>query len=317
MNYIIDTNLKNLYVCSDHFLTDGDQQTVRNNVAFDKADTPPLIDVETATEDTSNNLDEEVALIEDTFVKLHKSLGADKKYISFCVATMTTNVKKDVEQPYKYLTLTYIAVDLDAVIRLLRLLTPLSAYMAFVTVAIGLVTGHCSTAERKCPTRKINRTGDPELEYLSKFTVSGLWTLCYTNHAVLRSAPFFFMATTLLVVGEISCFLGHFAPRRRYCTFLSGVTFILSGLLLLLGLVVYVSVFTAEIGSKSYSFHLVVIGFLAGEVAGTSAIFPVHLLALKSNCQKGNAPENDLSSSVDASRFGLHGSPTFWQIGPL
>jgi hypothetical protein len=48
-------------------ITDGDHQ-VRNNVAFDKADTPPLIDVETATEDTSNNLDEEVALIEDTFV---------------------------------------------------------------------------------------------------------------------------------------------------------------------------------------------------------------------------------------------------------
>jgi hypothetical protein len=55
-----------------------------------------------------------------------------------------------------------------------------------------------------------------------------------------------------------------------------------SGLLLLLGLVVYVSVFTAEIGSKlrpssslqppmftytyGYSFHLVVTGFLAGEV---------------------------------------------------
>jgi hypothetical protein len=30
-------------------ITDGDHQ-VRNNVAFDKADTPPLIDVETATE---------------------------------------------------------------------------------------------------------------------------------------------------------------------------------------------------------------------------------------------------------------------------
>ena len=48
-------------------ITDGDQQ-VRNNVAFDKADTPPLIDVETATEDTSNNFDEDVALIEDTFL---------------------------------------------------------------------------------------------------------------------------------------------------------------------------------------------------------------------------------------------------------
>ncbi|XP_046654743.1 uncharacterized protein LOC124348559 isoform X2 [Daphnia pulicaria] len=70
-NFINDINLKNLYVCSDHFLTGkpsgqfhkkhvdwapsinlgsnqtkqflvGDQQ-VRNNVAFDKADThPPL-----------------------------------------------------------------------------------------------------------------------------------------------------------------------------------------------------------------------------------------------------------------------------------
>lgn len=39
------------------------------------------------------------------------------------------------------------------------------------------------------------------------------------------------MATALLVIGEIACFLGHFAPRRRYCTFLSGVTFILSGIM--------------------------------------------------------------------------------------
>jgi hypothetical protein len=79
------------------------------------------------------------------------------------------------------LTLTYIAVDLDAVIRLLRLLTPLSASMAFVTVAIGLVTGHWLYSKEKMSNPKFNRTGDPELEYLSKFTVSGLWTLCYTN----------------------------------------------------------------------------------------------------------------------------------------
>uniref|UniRef100_A0A0P5RW56 Voltage-dependent calcium channel gamma-5 subunit n=1 Tax=Daphnia magna TaxID=35525 RepID=A0A0P5RW56_9CRUS len=211
-------------------------------------------------------------------------------------------------------------VDLDAAIRLLRLMTPLSASLAFVTVAIGLVTSHWLYSEEKMSNPKFNRTGDPELEYLSKFTVSGLWTLCYTNpgeterfcfnidyfpteeyspdpndstlsipYAVLRSAPFFLMATALLVIGEIACFLGHFAPRRRYCTFLSGVTFILSGLLLLLGLVVYVSVFTAEIGSKlrpssslqppmftyiyGYSFYLVVTGFLAAEVAGTAAIF--------------------------------------------
>lgn len=72
-------------------------------------------------------------------------------------------------------------VDLDAAIRLLRLLTPLSASLAFVTVAIGLVTGHWLYSEEKMSNPKFNRTGDPELEFISKFTVSGLWTLCYTN----------------------------------------------------------------------------------------------------------------------------------------
>lgn len=72
-------------------------------------------------------------------------------------------------------------VDLDAAIRLLRLMTPLSASLAFVTVAIGLVTSHWLYSEEKMSNPKFNRTGDPELEYLSKFTVSGLWTLCYTN----------------------------------------------------------------------------------------------------------------------------------------
>jgi hypothetical protein len=37
------------------------------------------------------------------------------------------------------------------------------------------------------------------------------------------------MATGLLVIAEVACFLGHFAPKRRYCTFLSGVFFIISG----------------------------------------------------------------------------------------
>ena len=72
-------------------------------------------------------------------------------------------------------------VDLDAAIRLLRLLTPLAASLAFATVSFGLVTSHWLYSEEKMSNPKFNRTGDPELEYLSKFTVSGLWTLCYTN----------------------------------------------------------------------------------------------------------------------------------------
>lgn len=78
-------------------------------------------------------------------------------------------------------------VDLDAAIRLLRLLTPLSASLAFITVAIGLVTSHWLYSEEKMSNPKFNRTGDPELEYISKFTVSGLWTLCYTNRNSLFS----------------------------------------------------------------------------------------------------------------------------------
>lgn len=64
---------------------------------------------------------------------------------------------------------------------------------------------------------------------LIKHTIKQCCSILVDTDAVLRSAPFFFMATALLVMGEVACFLGHFAPKRRYCTFLSGVTFILSG----------------------------------------------------------------------------------------
>lgn len=71
--------------------------------------------------------------------------------------------------------------DLEVAIRLLRFMTPISATVAFVTVAVGLVTSAWLFSEEKMVNPKFNRTGDPELEFLSKFTVSGLWTLCFTN----------------------------------------------------------------------------------------------------------------------------------------
>jgi len=72
-------------------------------------------------------------------------------------------------------------INLELAIRLLRILTPLAASLALITVALGLVTTHWLFSEEKMINPKFNRTGDPELEFLSKFTVSGLWTLCYTN----------------------------------------------------------------------------------------------------------------------------------------
>lgn len=79
-------------------------------------------------------------------------------------------------------------IDLDVAIRILRLLTPLAASMAMGTVTLGLTTSHWLYSEEKMTNPKFNRTGDPELEYLSKFTSSGLWTLCYTNREFIASS---------------------------------------------------------------------------------------------------------------------------------
>lgn len=78
-------------------------------------------------------------------------------------------------------------INLELAIRLLRILTPLSASLAFVTVAMGLMTSHWLYSEEKMINAKFNRTGDPELEFLSKFTVSGLWILCYTNRKIKKT----------------------------------------------------------------------------------------------------------------------------------
>lgn len=110
-------------------------------------------------------------------------------------------------------------VDLDAAIRLLRLLTPLSASLAFITVAIGLVTNHWLYSEEKMSNPKFNRTGDPELEYISKFTVSGLWTLCYTNREsrhlsfTIISSSFRSVWTAAAAAPEITLLLTRLNPN--------------------------------------------------------------------------------------------------------
>ncbi|KOX71545.1 Voltage-dependent calcium channel gamma-7 subunit [Melipona quadrifasciata] len=105
-----------------------------------------------------------------------------------------------------------------------------------------------------------------------------------------KSAMFFFAATSLLVVAEVCYFTAHVThPRHRLCVFVAGVVFIVSGLLMLVGMVMYISVFKAEVGSKlrprssfqgppftyryGFSFLLYVSGFITTEVAGTYAIF--------------------------------------------
>ncbi|XP_049948091.1 uncharacterized protein LOC126456380 [Schistocerca serialis cubense] len=108
-------------------------------------------------------------------------------------------------------------------------------------------------------------------------------------YAVTRSAAFFLAAAALLLLAEVCVLAGHCARHRRLCTFVSGVICIVAGLLMLIGLVMYISIFKAEIGSKlrprsqlqpplftyryGFSFLLVVSGFMASETAGTCAVF--------------------------------------------
>ncbi|CAB3363918.1 Hypothetical predicted protein [Cloeon dipterum] len=207
---------------------------------------------------------------------------------------------------------------LDTAVNILWFLTPLTATLAMLLVAIAMTTNQWLHTEEKMPNSNYNGTG--ERNYLPKYTVSGLWSLCYTNpgeremqcfnidyfpreeyspdpndstmaipYAVTKSAGFFVISTILLIVAEIFCLFGHVARHKRIFTFISGLIFIISGLLMLTGLVMYISVFKAEIGSKlrprsqlqppmftysyGFSFLLVVMGFVATEGAGTCAIF--------------------------------------------
>ncbi|XP_015590869.1 voltage-dependent calcium channel gamma-7 subunit [Cephus cinctus] len=194
----------------------------------------------------------------------------------------------------------------------------LSALLSLIVVTVAITTGEWLLTEEKLPkAATANVSIDPD----SKVTYSGLWRVCvaissrmeyecssidyFPNeeyspdpsdstmaipYAVTKSAMFFFAATLLLVAAEVCYFAAHIShPKHRLCIFVAGVVFIVSGLLMLVGMVMYISVFKAEVGSKlrprssfqgppftyryGFSFLLYVSGFITTEVAGTSAIF--------------------------------------------
>ena len=91
--------------------------------------------------------------------------------------------------------------DLDVAIRLLRITTPMWATIAFASMIVGLITNAWLYSEEKMPNMHFNRTGDPDLEYLSKYTFSGLWTLCFTNR---ESKPHLLASLQLLSAWKLS-----------------------------------------------------------------------------------------------------------------
>ncbi|XP_022665705.1 voltage-dependent calcium channel gamma-8 subunit-like isoform X2 [Varroa jacobsoni] len=108
-------------------------------------------------------------------------------------------------------------------------------------------------------------------------------------YAVNRASAFILISALILLTGEVLCLLGHLLRRRRVLIFAAGICFIISGLMILVGMVIYISTFKAEVGAKlrpkstfqgplfmyryGYSFLLAVTGLMSSELAGTFAIF--------------------------------------------
>ncbi|XP_013781412.2 voltage-dependent calcium channel gamma-5 subunit-like isoform X2 [Limulus polyphemus] len=203
-------------------------------------------------------------------------------------------------------------------VRLLRVLTPLTAVMSLVAQGIMLCSNAWIHTEELIQNPLYNGTGDTE--FLSKYTISGLWRLCYNDpgknnmrcfdidyfpkedyspdpndstmaipYAMKRAATFLFMSSIALLIGEMLCFCGHMIRRRRILTFAAGVAFILSGLLVLMGVVIYISSFKAEVGNKlqpkssfqgpifkyryGYTFAFTIASILICELSGTFSLY--------------------------------------------
>lgn len=67
----------------------------------------------------------------------------------------------------------------EAALSCLWVLTPLTATVSLVVVVIAILTNQWLHTEEKMNNPSYNGTG--EKDYLSKLTISGLWTLCFTN----------------------------------------------------------------------------------------------------------------------------------------
>ncbi|CAL1289332.1 unnamed protein product [Larinioides sclopetarius] len=108
-------------------------------------------------------------------------------------------------------------------------------------------------------------------------------------YAVKRASVFIFSSCLTLLLGYLLCVVGSLCRRRPVISFASGVAFILSGLLILTGMVIYISTFKSEVGNKlrpkssfqgpmfryhyGYSFILAVCGLMMCELAGVFTVF--------------------------------------------
>ncbi|XP_015789671.1 uncharacterized protein LOC107366557 [Tetranychus urticae] len=206
-------------------------------------------------------------------------------------------------------------------IRILKLLTSFSALGSLFAQSIAIFTNEWLYSEELMNNPEFKKYNmSAASEHLSKFTVSGLWILCqnepgvksmncthidyltdeeYTPdpndstmaipYAAKKAALFMALSTGSILLGVFTCFTANKCIRRKALTFASGISFILSGLMILCSIVIYISTFKAEVGNKlrpkssfqeatfrykyGVSFMFCVLSLMMCEVAGTFSIF--------------------------------------------
>ncbi|SPP78060.1 blast:Voltage-dependent calcium channel gamma-5 subunit [Drosophila guanche] len=180
--------------------------------------------------------------------------------------------------------------------------------------------------EEKLPNVNYNGTANfnalDDGAYITKYTKSSLWILCTTlpgldvdsyncikidyfpnegyqpdphdstpaiPYTVTKSCPIFLAAGVFLVISFIVFLIPTCSHQNNLFYFSAGILFIVSGLVMLIGLIAYISILKAEIGSKlrprstlqpalfkvtyGQSFFLFVFGFIVTEFVGVLNIF--------------------------------------------
>nr|XP_029723470.1 uncharacterized protein LOC109419237 [Aedes albopictus] len=203
------------------------------------------------------------------------------------------------------------------------MITPVVSSFSVALVIAAVAGPQWLFTEEKLHNRNYNGTmnynAKDEGIYLTKYTKASLWTLCSkmgganlgqtefhcttidyfpqedynpdpqdsTNaipYTVTHSSPFFLVSNVVLVISYVLFLLAMCSSRHKICYFVSGVLFIISGLLMLIGLIMFISILKAEIGYKlrprsslqaplftfryGQSFLLYVFGFVITELSG-------------------------------------------------
>ncbi|XP_074604586.1 stargazin-like protein [Brevipalpus obovatus] len=206
-------------------------------------------------------------------------------------------------------------------VKILKILTPLSALGSLIAHCVSVFTNEWLYSEESMPNPVFNKTNlNAEPEFLSKHTVSGLWILCQSNpgeaHMNCSEIDYFSRegyqpdpndstmaiphaarrAAYLMIIGGGMILLGFgLSSARKICyniritNFFSGILFILSGLCILSAIVVYISTFKTEVGTKlrpksafhdpnfryhyGLSFVFAVVSLMMSELAATFCLF--------------------------------------------